>query len=93
MMNVELTPRVEGIVRDLLAAGHYHTASEVVEDAIMRLEDERTLVVLRASLDEAEEELATGTAALYTPELVAEMDRNARRMLREGQQPDPDVCP
>lgn len=92
-MQIQLTPQVEEIVRDILATGHYHDADAVIEEAVLRLEDERKLAALRASLDEAEAEVARGEFARFTPELVAEMNRTAQQMLRDGRKPDPDVCP
>ena len=92
-MQVQLTPQAETIVRELLAEGQYHTASEVIEVAVLRLEEEQRHAALRAAIAIGDEELARGEVVPYTPALVAEMDRNARRMVREGRTPDPDVCP
>lgn len=92
-MQIQLTPRVEEIVRDILATGQYHDAEAIIEEAVLRLEDERKLAALRASLAEAEAEDARGESARFTPDLVAQMESAAQQMLRDGREPDPDVCP
>ncbi len=94
-MDIELSPRSEELVRQKIASGQYRDASEVLEEALLILEehDRQRLEALRAALDIAEEEIARGEGIPYTPELVAEMRQNARKMAREGRTPDPDVCP
>jgi len=48
-----LGPRFEGLIKDLLAAGRYNNASEVVRDGLRLLEErERRLAALDAMLAE-----------------------------------------
>ena len=86
-MQIQLTPQIESIVKALLEA------DEVIAEAVLLLEDERTLRDLRAALAEADEEIARGEFEEWTPELRAEISAEARQMLAEGRQPNPDVCP
>ena len=92
-MQVQLTPQIESIVRGLVESGEYRNQDEVIAEAILLLEDERKLRALRADLAEAEEEIARGDYVEWTPELRAELQREARQMVAEGWKPDPDVCP
>lgn len=94
-MDIELSSRSEELIRQKVASGQYRDASEVLEEALLILEehDQQRLVSLLAALDIAEEELARGEGIPYTPDLVAEMRQNARKMAREGRAPDTDVCP
>ena len=94
-MDIELSSRSEELIRQKVASGQYRDASEVLEEALLILEehDQQRLVSLRAALDIAEEELARGEGIPYTPDLVAEMRQSARKMAREGRAPDTDVCP
>jgi hypothetical protein len=55
--------------------------------------EERDRQRLEALLDVAEAEISRGEGIPYTPELVAAMRRNVRKMVLEGCMPDPDVCP
>ena len=59
-MQIQLSPQIESIVKGLLATGDYHDQDEVIAEAIILLEDERKLRSLRASLAEAEDEIAAG---------------------------------
>lgn len=92
-MQVHLSPQIESIVRELLATGDYRDQDEVIAEAIILLEEERKLRVLQSSLAEAEEEIARGDFVEWTPTLRAELQREARQMVAEGRQPNPDVCP
>ena len=92
-MQVQLTAHIESIVRALVASGDYHDQEEVVAEAILLLDDERKLRTLRSSLAEAEDEIDQGEYVVWTPELRAELEREARQMVKEGRKPSPDVCP
>lgn len=92
-MQVQLTPQIESIIKELVETGEYHDQDEVITEAILLLEDERKLRALRADLAEAEEEIARGDYVEWTPALRAELQREARQMVAEGRKPNPDVCP
>lgn len=67
-MNVSLTPELEQFVAELVDAGRYRSASEVVRSAIRLLQDreaERSakLKALRRSIDAGVEELDRGDGA------------------------------
>jgi putative addiction module CopG family antidote len=48
-MNVSITDRLAGYVRKKVKSGRYNNASEVVRDALRRMEDEDTRAVRLAS--------------------------------------------
>jgi antitoxin ParD1/3/4 len=48
-MNVSITDRLAGYVRNKVKSGRYNNASEVVRDALRRMEDEDTRAVRLAS--------------------------------------------
>lgn len=92
-MQIQLSPQIESIVKGLLATGDYHDQDEVIAEAVILLEDERKLRSLRTSLAEAEGEIAAGDYVVWSPELRAELQREAQQMVSEGRKPHPDVCP
>lgn len=94
-MNVTLSPRFDEMVRDWIEHGDFTDARDVVEEALLRMkrDDEAKLERLRAALQIGLDELDRGEGREYTPELRAEILANARRKIREGHRPDPDVCP
>jgi antitoxin ParD1/3/4 len=61
-MNVSLTKELERFVQDRVKSGRYHTASEVVREALRLLEDQDEVRKLR--LDEMRKRIAAGLASL-----------------------------
>jgi antitoxin ParD1/3/4 len=86
-MNINLTPRLEEIVRGKVETGLYNNASEVVREAI------RQYKRLMAAIAEGMAEDARGETMPFTVELVDEMKRDASKLLLDGVAPDLDVCP
>jgi antitoxin ParD1/3/4 len=74
-VNVHLTPELERFARECVATGRYNNVSEVVRDALRRLQDaeqrrDRFMAMLREVEGRVERE---GTVSL--DEALAEMDR------------------
>jgi antitoxin ParD1/3/4 len=88
-MNVSLTPQFEAFIQVKIESGRCKNAREVVEEGLRLLEERDRVQRLREALAEGEK----GDAIPFTPELVAQLKREAARMAREGKQPNPDVCP
>jgi Arc/MetJ-type ribon-helix-helix transcriptional regulator len=70
-MDVQLTPDQQAIVRYAIESGRLHSEQEAVKEAMaLRVRSRRTLIELRASLDEAEASLARGGGIPLTPEAM-----------------------
>jgi putative addiction module CopG family antidote len=93
VMNVTLTPQAEEVIKRFVESGRYGDASAVVEEALLALEEYERSAALRAVIAVGEADFERGDFALYTPDLVAQMERNADRKLAVGHEPNPDVCP
>jgi antitoxin ParD1/3/4 len=61
-MNVSLTPELEQLIQDRVKTGRYHSASEVVREALRLLEDRDELRRLR--LADLRQKVATGLESL-----------------------------
>lgn len=61
-MNVSLTPELERMIHDRVKSGRYHSASEVVREALRLLEEREELRRLR--LAELRGKIAAGLASL-----------------------------
>ena len=92
-MQLTLPQEVMEEIEELVKSGDYHDSVEVVAEAVLVLKEQRQLEALRAAVAIGEEDYARGDYAVYTPELLAQMERNAMKKLAEGHQPNPDVCP
>lgn len=92
-MNVSLTPHLEAMIREKVASGLYNNSSEVVREALRLMEGQDKLERFRAAIQVGIDAADRGDVVPYTPELLVEIEREADRMVREGEMPDPDVCP
>lgn len=68
-MNVSLTPELERMIHDRVKSGRYHSASEVVREALRLLDEREELRRLR--LAELRAKIAAGIASLDRGEGVA----------------------
>jgi antitoxin ParD1/3/4 len=92
-MNVSLTPELEAKIRERVASGRYNNASEVMRDALRRLEEYERKEHLRSLLAVGLEEARRGETIEWTPELMEDIRRSAHDRFLRGEEPDPDVCP
>jgi antitoxin ParD1/3/4 len=76
-MEVNLTPELERLVRDEVAAGRYGDADEVVRDALRRLLEDNELQALK--LERLREEIARGDADIAAGRVIAFDDVGALR--------------
>jgi putative addiction module CopG family antidote len=88
-VQVELDPQVADQIQRKVEAGLYPDAAAVVREAMRVLDEHEALQRLRAAVAKGER----GDGIPFTPELVAQMKREAERMAREGRRPNPDVLP
>ena len=93
-MTIQLPADVEARIRQKVASGGFPDAGEVIREAMRLLdEQERQLEQLRAKLQSGLDQLDRGEGVPFTPELVAQMQRDAREGFRRGERPNPDVSP
>lgn len=89
-MSVTLTPELEDQILRKVDAGLYRDPETVLREALRLLdEQDRRLQRLRAAIAKGEE----GDDIPWTPELMEQLTREAEEMVRQGIEPDPDVCP
>jgi len=91
-MSIRLAPHVEALIRQKVDAGAYQSVDDVVEDALLALDErEQTrLLRLRAMVREGFE---SGEGIPFTADLMDEIEREAEAAYRRGALPKPDVCP
>lgn len=77
-MNVSLTPELEALVQEKVKSGRYHSASEVVREALRLLEEQDQLRAVR--LEEVRTKIAKGLASLDRGEGID--GEEARKRLR-----------
>jgi antitoxin ParD1/3/4 len=80
-MNIRLTPHLEALVREWIAAGSYSSAGEVVYEAmrLLELEDRLPSLKLQRLHREIREGLDSGPAKTFEP---SNIKRRARKKIR-----------
>ena len=81
-MNISLTPHFEELVKCKLESGHYHSASEVIRDALRLLEERDQFKELR--LAELRKEIQKGIDSGESTPWDAEEIKQAGRQLFEA---------
>jgi len=92
-MAVQVSPKLESEITDLIATGDYADAEDVIERGVHLLLEVRRREQLIASVDEAVASLDRGEGQVLTPELWDEIWDQAMDDERAGGPLDPDVCP
>lgn len=96
MIQVELPPRLETMIREKVDSGEYPDSASVIAEAVRLLaerDDRQKLERRRAALQIGIDQIERGEVVEWTPELHAKLWENARRRAREGDQPSPDILP
>ena len=93
-MHVNLSPELEGFIKSKVAGGFYGNATEVIRDAIRRMQAEESRVAAwQASIKLGDDQLDRGEGVAYTPEALKEITQNAIAAMHSGKAMDPDVLP
>ena len=93
-MHVNLSPEMETYIKGKVSTGFYGNATEVIRDAIRRMQaDEERAAAFRRAVAEGEAGLDRGEGTEYTAKRLDEITDTARRNLRSDKPIDPDVLP
>lgn len=93
-MHVNLSPEMESYIKSKVAGGFYGNATEVIRDAIRRMQaDEERRTAFRAAVAEGQASLDRGEGVAYTRKLLDEITREAMEHAGSAEPIDPDVCP
>ncbi|MDX1252296.1 MAG: type II toxin-antitoxin system ParD family antitoxin [Gammaproteobacteria bacterium] len=93
-MHVNLSSEMEIYIKSKVASGFYGNATEVIRDAIRRMQAEESRVTAwRAAIAKGDAQLDRNEGAPYTPELMESITQSAINALHNGQPIDPDVLP
>jgi antitoxin ParD1/3/4 len=82
-INVNLTPELEGLIRQKVSSGRYNSASEVVREALrlMEAEDQFRAAKLEQLRHDIQEGLQSGLARQWS---VSDMKREGRKRIKTG---------
>ena len=93
-MHINLSSEMETYIKGKVSTGFYGNATEVIRDAIRRMqaEDER-VTAFRKAVAEGEAQLDRGEGIEYSRERMNQLADTARKNLGSGKPIDPDVTP
>ncbi len=93
-MHVNLSPEMEGFIKSKVSSGFYGNATEVIRDAIRRMQAEESRVAAwQAAIKQGDDQLDRGEGIAYTPETLNDITESAIGAMHSRQTMDPDVLP
>jgi antitoxin ParD1/3/4 len=93
-MHVNLSSEMEGFIKSKVASGFYGNATEVIRDAIRRMQAEESRVAAwQAAINQGDELLDQGKGVTYTPEVLRDITQSAIDAMHGEQPINPDVLP
>ena len=93
-MHVNLSPEMEGFIRNKVASGFYGNATEVLRDAIRRMQAEEVrMAAWQAAIRVGDEQLDRGEGVPYSADALKDITQSALDTMRSGKPMDPDVLP
>ena len=82
-MSIRLAPRVEALIQQKLDNGSYRSADDVVEDALLALDEREQSHLLRLRVM-VQDGFESGDGIPVTAELLDEIEREAEAAYRRG---------
>jgi antitoxin ParD1/3/4 len=93
-MHINLSPEMESYIKGKVSSGFYGNATEVIRDAVRRMQAEEVRVAaFRKAVAEGEAQLDRGEGTEYSRELMNKLADTARKNIGSGKPIDPDVTP
>lgn len=93
-MHINLSPEMETYIKGKVATGFYGNATEVIRDAVRRMQEaERHAAAFRAAVAAGDAELDRGESVTYNKSVLDDITRDAHEQVQSRKPIDPDVCP
>ena len=94
IVHVNLSVEMEGFIKGKVADGFYGNATEVIRDAVRRMQVEESRVAAwQAAIRKGDEQLDIGEGVAYSRETMESMTKSAIDSMHSGQPADLDVLP
>ncbi|MFI4939255.1 MAG: type II toxin-antitoxin system ParD family antitoxin [Burkholderiales bacterium] len=93
-MHVNLSPEMEGFIKRKVSSGFYGNATEVIRDAIRRMQaEESRIAAWQSAIKQGDDQLDRGEGIAYTAAALKNITQSAIGAMHSGQPIDPDVLP
>jgi len=91
-MHINLSPEMEQYIKTKVSSGFYGNATEVIRDAIRRMEaQERQIAAFQAAVAKGDAELDRGEGVPYTRTLMESLTQTALQEMHSDKPINPDV--
>lgn len=93
-MHVNLSPEMEVFIKSKVTGGFYGNATEVIRDAIRRMQaEELRAAAWQAAIKIGNDQLDEGQGIEYGAAMLRDVTKSAVDSLNDGRPGDPDVLP
>jgi antitoxin ParD1/3/4 len=93
-MHVNLSAEMEGFIKSKVASGFYSNATEVIRDAIRRMQaDEIRISAWQSAIKQGADQLDRGEGIAYSPAVLENITKSAIEAMHSGKPMDSDVLP
>lgn len=93
-MHINLSPEMEGFIKAKVASGFYGNATEVIRDAVRRMQaEEKRVAAWQAAIKVGDDQLERGQGVVYSAEALEDITQSAVEAMHSGKPMDPDVLP
>jgi antitoxin ParD1/3/4 len=93
-LHIDLSPELEVFIKGKVASGFYGNATEVIRDALRRMQAEESRVqAWQAAIKKGDDELAREEGIPYSAETLKDIAETAIGDMHSGKPIDPDVLP
>jgi antitoxin ParD1/3/4 len=93
-MHVNLSAEMEGFIKSKVASGFYSNATEVIRDAIRRMQaDEIRISAWKSAIEQGADQLDRGEGIAYSPAVLENITQSAIEAMHSGKPMDADVLP
>ena len=93
-LHVNLSPEMEGFIKSKVASGFNGNATEVIRDAVRRMQAEESRVAAwQAAIEVGDDQLNRGEGIAYTPQALNDIIQSAINTLHSGAPTDADALP
>lgn len=87
-MHINLSPEMETFIKGKVASGFYGNATEVIRDAIRRMQaEEARQTAWKAALKVGDDELDAGQSVPYTAATLDDITRSAKKTMHSSVEP------
>ena len=93
-MHINLSPEMEGFIKGKVANGFYGNATEVIPDAIRRMQaEESRIAAWQSAINRGDEQPDRGVGITYTAEILKDITQSTIGAMHNGQPMDTDILP